>query len=339
MRGLFAWILTFALSAALGAAAGLPAAHAARAPDRADQLEQSIEEARKELDEAARRLARLHSELWRLETTGPRSQRPMLGILVDDSGSEDGLVLVGVTPEGGAEEAGLKAGDRIVMVNGVRLDGREGGKALHYLFTEALDGVEPGDRVAVAYVRDGETRHAEILTRERGSYMARVVEEQQPWLEALQSLQELEDLEALQGLEELEVLKGGKLDLSGDVTRVPAGLELIEVAGPLGHYFGVERGVLVLEAPAGAGLEPGDILLRVGGEPVPDAQAALARLAGAKGELPVEVRRRGRQRELALDAGALNAEQALQVVQGGRRIRIQRRYTGEQVRLEITVDE
>jgi S1-C subfamily serine protease len=318
---------------------GLPAVWAAEPDSEAARIERSIEQAREQLDEAARKLAELHSQMWHMETAGPRSERPMLGILVDDAGADDGLTLAGVTPAGGAEQAGLKAGDRIIVVNGERMDGGGAKRPLH-LLAEAMSSVQAGASVPVTFVRDGETLQADILTRQRGSYMAKVMEEQRPWLESLRSLAELEDLEALQGLEELEILKGGKLDLSGDVMRVPAGLKLEDVSGSLASYFDVDRGVLVLETPDDElALKAGDILLEIDGQAVASADAALERLAGLEGSIATQIKRDGRVQKVDLDVDALNANQALHVMRGDRRIRIQRRGEGDQVQLEISVDD
>jgi predicted metalloprotease with PDZ domain len=335
MKAIHLWALTLAmLGAGIASAVSAAEGEAGKA-----SIEQRMEEARRQLNEAARRLAGLHTEMMRFETEGPLAQRPMLGVLVDDSGSEDGMLLAGVTPEGGAEQAGLRAGDRIVRVNEVRLDGGGDRKPLH-LYSEAMSSVEVGDTVEVEYVRDGRTLTGQIVTRGRGSYMAQVIEDQRPWLEALESVHELADLEVLKALEGLEILKDGKLDLSGNVMRVPAGLRLHDVDGKLAGYFEVDRGVLVLDSPEREDtLEAGDILLDIDGEAVTGADAALERLARLDGEVPAKVKRRGRVHDVVLDVDTLNMDQALHVLGSDRRIRIQRVGAGDQVRLEITVDD
>lgn len=337
-------IHTWVLAVCVVAAGLLPSARAAEGEDQARVIEERIKEAREELNESARRLAELHSQLWRLETRGPRSDRPMLGVLVDDSGSAGGLTLVGVTPDCGAEEAGLKAGDRIVAVNDVRLDQPGDKKPLH-LLAEAMSSVQAGDTVPVRFVRDGETLQADVRTRERGAYMERVMEEKEPWLESLEALSEFQGLEALEALDVLGELKasnavGKDLALSENVTRVPAGLRLEDIAGGLASYFDVERGVVVLGVPERVtALEPGDVLLEIAGEPVEGADVALERLAKLQGRAEARVKRHGMVRQVELDADALNAEQAMHVVRGDRRIRIQQLKEGDQVRLEISVDE
>jgi S1-C subfamily serine protease len=231
------------------------------------------------------------------------------------------------------------AGDTIVAVNDVRLDGGGGKKPLHAL-GEAMAPVQAGDTVSVTYVRDGETREAEVMTFARGKYMARVVEEKGPWLDSLRSLGDLEDLEALQGLENLQVLEDVDNALSDVIVRAPEGLRLENVSGPLAGYFDVDAGVLVMEVPdRQTALVPGDVLLSVDGEPVSDARSALRRMAALDGEVPATVRREGTNVDVELDAATLNERQALHVFRSDRRIRIQRGGDGEAVRLEIVVKE
>jgi len=98
--------------------------------------------------------------------------------------------------------------------------------------------------------------------------------------------------------------------------------------------------VLVLDAPErDPALKAGDILLDIDGHAVVGADEALAHLAKLDGKVPARVKRRGRVQEVSLDTDALNADQALQVLGSDRRIRIQRLGSGEQVRLEIVVDD
>lgn len=98
--------------------------------------------------------------------------------------------------------------------------------------------------------------------------------------------------------------------------------------------------MLVLGAPAREStLKAGDILLEVNGTAADDADAVLAGLGKLAGDVPVTVKRRGRVHDLTLDADALNAEQAMQVVGGDRRIRIHRADGDRNVRVEIVVED
>lgn len=109
------------------------------------EIEQSIERARDQLDDAARRLAELHTRKWEFENSGPRAERPMLGVLLGDFPTAEGIPLAGVTPGGGAERAGLKGGDVLVALNGVRFDDRSEDHMDQW--HRAMEPVNAGDRV------------------------------------------------------------------------------------------------------------------------------------------------------------------------------------------------
>jgi S1-C subfamily serine protease len=303
-------------------------------------IEKRIEEAREQLDRAARQLAELHSQLWQLETSGPRAERPMLGILIDEAGSTDGLVLHGVTPESGAARSGLMAGDRIVEVNGVRLDGASK-KPLQAL-GEAMAPVRAGDAVVVAYVREGQTHEVQLVTQPRGRYMARVIGEKGPMLESLRSLGKLEHLEALQGLEALDLVSDlGSGRMPSGMVRVPAGLRLEDIQGDLAGYFQVDDGVLVLSVPAKAtDLKAGDVLRRVDGEPVTGAMNVLRRLAGLEGTVEVQVLRQGREYTATLNLDEVDRQQAFLFRRGDREIYIrQGGGRGKEVEVRVLGDD
>lgn len=95
----------------------------------------------------------------------------------------------------------------------------------------------------------------------------------------------------------------GFFDLGG---RAVAGAEFAELNPGLAGYFGTDRGVLVLrvapQTPAArAGLEAGDVVVRVGGEAV-ESIRALREAVGRErdGEVALQVVRKGQRRDLRL---------------------------------------
>ena len=288
------------------------------------ELELQIEEARAQLDEAAERLGELHGRLYAMETVGHPGQKPMLGVLVGERGPNGGLLLSGVTPGGGAQAAGLAAGDEITSVNGVELTGAKSAMAR---LKEAMTGVAPGDSVSVGYQRDGIYQAADITTQAKGVYimgMAGVpavdvdieaiqdmaagvaehfanVDFSREWVESLESLENLESLEELQALQEFAPQVHHAISIAGP----GGGLRLEQVSGDLASYFGVESGVLVLAAPPApdgeeAPLKAGDVLLAVDGEPIRHPGDGFRTLLGpnraadgAAEEITVEVMRHG----------------------------------------------
>ena len=145
------------------------AAAQAAAPAVQAEIEAQMKEARRALDEAARRLAELHTTKYGGHEV---SKRAMLGILLGDGPMRGGVEMVGVTPGGGAEQAGLQAGDKIVRIADIDLGevdkpGRE--------LSRFMKQVTPGESVAVVYERDGEEVDAVIVTQAQSSHIMKMV--------------------------------------------------------------------------------------------------------------------------------------------------------------------
>ena len=145
-----------------------------------EALRAELDQARTELAAAARRLTQLQRQLiedgeqrslWEMKS-GDGDENieiiideamdfefvgttPRLGVLV--SGTDNDYGVLGLTPGGGAEAAGLQRGDRIQAVNG-RTIGPD------VSIGDALDGVEAGDTVTVVVERDGESLSFDVET-------------------------------------------------------------------------------------------------------------------------------------------------------------------------------
>jgi hypothetical protein len=84
-----------------------------------------------------------------------------------------------------------------------------------------------------------------------------------------------------------------------------AGAEVVDLRPELAEYFGVEGGVLVVDVPEGtpaalAGIQPGDVVTRVGPTSVLSIQELRRGLAVSSSQIPVTVVRKGRQIQLLL---------------------------------------
>ncbi|MDR1961507.1 MAG: trypsin-like peptidase domain-containing protein [Gracilibacteraceae bacterium] len=97
-----------------------------------------------------------------------RVRHPALEIHIDDRYNEayasykgwpEGCYVAAVVTRGGADRAGIRAGDIIMTVNGEKVENSL--KLTHRLFT-----LKPGDEVSVEYYRDGETYTAEVTLGE-----------------------------------------------------------------------------------------------------------------------------------------------------------------------------
>jgi len=177
-----------------------------------------------------------------------RPQGAMLGINIEDAkGRDDAVEVVGVSPGGPAEQAGLRTGDIVVAMNGQTLrtaDGRNPGAQL----VELMRSVEPGQTVNLDYLRDGQKRSAAIKAAPAEPPIARILRERLP--KQLPEGLQIPGFEGLLGPE-----------------RQFRSLELVSLTPKLGKYFGTEEGLLVVRAAEGQvlPLEEGDVLLSIDG--------------------------------------------------------------------------
>lgn len=231
------------------------AGRAAEDVDRA-ALEKELAEARAELDKAAREVAEISRQLYagesgemaRLVHAGARGS--MLGVNIGGGAARDeGVEVVGVSPGGPAEQAGIKAGDVLVAVDGQALK-RSGDRGANRQLVEFMRGVDPGRAVKVDYLRDGKKRTTTVTTAPAEPPILRVIRER---------------LGGPMG-EGMPMPMPGFEHAFGPERAFPS-LELVPVTPKLGAYFGTDKGLLVVRVPAGKGLplEEGDVLQTIDG--------------------------------------------------------------------------
>lgn len=251
-------------------AVALAATAVAHEEDALAETRASLEDARARLAEAAREMAEATREQF-----AARTDRAMIGVLIADQ-DEQGVLVGGVTPDGGAEAAGVLADDVITGINGEPLTGLDRpGQRLR----EILADVTSGDPVDLVILRDGELSEVEVVTT--NAYRADLVPHFDfDWLPRVD-------------------VPGRVMALRDRFERRADDLKLVDVGEDLGDYFGVDAGVLVLDTPAKTDLRPGDIIKRIDDADVGSSDEAYRLLAG-DGEAVVEVRRKNRSVDLTV---------------------------------------
>ncbi len=256
-----------------------------------EALRAELDAARAELAEAAREMARLQRQLieeggnqgrWEMKMgDGDGSYEfivdstmehafggttPKIGILVGGEGGD--FEVLGLTPGGGAEAAGLQRGDRVVEVNGAAV----GGNAT---IGDALADLEAGAVVPVVVERDGQRMSFEVETSAPDVGLHAFAHRFAPKVEI--------DMDAIhEGLEaaEREIVILRDQGLFPPEAPMPPRLPGLFVLGGdsdlvsnhdgLAPYFGTGDGVVVLRIGDENPLQlvDGDVILSIDGEAV-----------------------------------------------------------------------
>jgi S1-C subfamily serine protease len=178
------------------------------------------------------------------------------------SGNRDGAVVRNVSPGGGAEAAGIKAGDIITALNGESL-AKDGDPAR--ALVEKMRAIEPDTKVKVDLLRDGKRMSFEVAARAAPAQLAMLENLRQRYTDNHPEVRALISGTPGQNL---------MIDLAG--SNRFGGMEFATVSDRLGDYFGVDSGVLVVRAGADSpyGLQDGDVILSIDGRTPTDAQHA-----------------------------------------------------------------
>ena len=192
--------------------------------------------------------------------------RQRIGVALEADGDEEsdriGAKVASVTPDGPADDAGIRPGDIITRFGNTRLGGDEPTKKL----VELAQKLEPGDTVRVEYQRNGSRRNATIVAEDLGSSNFAVT---------IPRAQIERMMPAIEGMRDnFAMFVGGW-----------PGIRLAELNEGLGEYFGTSEGLLVLEAPADSTLplRAGDVITSIDGR-TPQSVGHAMRILGSYSE-------------------------------------------------------
>lgn len=217
----------------------------------------------------------------RIERGGDRlmrivlNRKARLGIKVNLEARETdsiGAYVDAVTPGGPAAKAGIRSGDIITSVGGTSVlsrgaaSDRGDGRSLPGLrLIELAAQLEPNDTVEVEYRRGGERHAASVVTEDERDFVFEGGPGSRPFtMRYFRRGPGDVRLPAAEFLEEMGTSPAYREFFSGSPL---ARLELAPMNEELGRYFGTSEGVLVISAPAdaGLGLRGGDVVLAVDG--------------------------------------------------------------------------
>jgi membrane-associated protease RseP (regulator of RpoE activity) len=262
------------LVAALALVAGTASA-AAPPKDRA-AAEKELADARARLDAAARDVAELSQQLYGDQVQevvkyihGPGPQGAMLGVNIGgDQARDEGVEVMGVSPSGPAQAAGLRTGDVIIAVDGTPLKKAAEHSPSRQL-VEYMRSVQPGQTVKLDYLRDGKRLTAAIDAAPAEPPMIRIMRERH-------------GMPGPDGPMPPGSFETDDFDVVLEHGPAFGQLELVAVTPKLGQYFGTDKGLLVVRAPADGAfkLEDGDVIFTIGGR-VPGNPGHAFRILGS----------------------------------------------------------
>lgn len=224
--------------------------------DNTDDIEAKLEAARARLQQAAHEVAELSTQMSKpfmdkfflLSGEGP--PRVVIGVQLDTASGRDGARIEDVSPGGPAAEAGLRAGDVIVGINGSDVKGEDTARQVLRLMHD----VAPESKVKVRVLREGKPQEFTVTARRGMGFMSRPAPPRPP------------------GFSDRDF----RFDLPTMIHGPLADMELATLTPQLGRYFGTEKGVLVVRAPKEEGfkLQDGDVILAIDGrEPTSGSHA------------------------------------------------------------------
>ncbi len=240
-------------------------------------IEQEMRAAEARLEEAAQRIAELSARnlpaIVSQHYSFEMNNRPMLGVTIDgeaDDGPSEGVRVSGITPGGAAAEAGLRAGDIITSINEESLSA-DSSAASNRKLLDFMAGIETGDTLDIEYRRDGRVA---TLSLKPQSMARHTFDVRGPGgrLRAPRA-PHAPHAPMLPGINEFAFRLGG--GGWGD-------MEMVTLTEDLGRYFGTDKGLLVVRAPADENLKlkDGDVIHAIDGR-TPASVSHAVRILGS----------------------------------------------------------
>jgi S1-C subfamily serine protease len=248
------------------AAPAAPAAPAVPSTSTEAEMEARLAAARSRLDKAAQEVAELS---MRLATVGEDRafriasgmQRGVIGLQLDPASGSEGARVIEVSPGGPAADAGVRVGDLIVEINGAKIEGNHTARQV----IQRMNGVGPDGSVKLRIIRNGKPQELDLTARSPfavafgGGFNFPM-----PSLRAVVPAPAVPPAGPSGPFQYFQFREG------------IAGMELATLTPGLGQYFGTDKGVLVVRAPASSAfkLEDGDVILSIDGREPKDGTHA-----------------------------------------------------------------
>ena len=295
---------------------------------------EELSKTHRELREATREVARAHRDLVRAGDDYEvihhvnLGDRAVIGVVLGKE-SDKGVEIIGVSPDGPAERAGLEQGDILVSIQDMVLADNDDARESVF---EVMSEVDDQEELAVVIERDGVSSEYTVTAE---------IREPRGW-QSMIRIAEVEAIAATSGdrhviIERIEIPEIDEEAIAAQVAELTKhlehyefdyeefsdfgahamseanawfglprahGLELTSINEGLGAYFKTDRGVLVIKArEANAyGLESGDVILSIDSTAVNSPSDLMRALRDVKpgSELDIGIKRNRRDKTLSV---------------------------------------
>ena len=295
---------------------------------------EALRKTHEELRGATREVARAHRDLARAGDERKiirhvnLGDRAVIGVVLG-SESDNGVEIIGVSPDGPAERAGLEQGDILVSIQDIVLADNDAARESVF---EIMSDVDDQEELAVVVERDGVSSEYTVTAE---------IREPRGW-QSMIRIAEVEAVAAVPGdrhviIERIEIPEIGEQAIAAQVTELTQhlehyefdheefsdfgehamseanawfglprahGLELTSINEGLGAYFKTDRGVLVIKAREdnAYGLESGDVILSIDSTAVNSPSDMLRALRDVEpgSEIDIGIKRNRRDKTLSV---------------------------------------
>jgi PDZ domain-containing protein len=292
-------------------------------PAKTEEARKELAELRGQMQELSRKMAVLSNELGE---GGPRSyayryigdpDRAIIGVVL--ANDEKGVRISGVTPDSPAARAGVRDGDIVIAIDGKNV-GKSAGDARN-----ALANLKDGQEVTLAYARGDQKGTVKIKAQRREARNWAMLMNEDPehpllpkdFNERIRVDVERAQREAERNYEQNHVRMEQQVERATReaMKHVPSnlhiampwwGLNLAPLNADLGHYFGTDKGVLVIAADNDSlpGIRAGDVITNIAGETVNRPEDALRALRDQESGKDVAIKLLRDRKTLALNMKA-----------------------------------
>ncbi len=223
------------------------------------------------------------------------------------SASDNGVPITRVTEGAPADLAGIESGDVITEIDGVELQEVDDP---YETLVSMINAKEAGSIVELKLQRDQEQIDVDVETIDRLSLRTLTAQNTSNYTISPSNFTGYSQVAP----GPRNVLRGTAFDsfLAAHPARHNDRIFVMEIEDEFGQYFGVEYGVLVLKAKDVDGIQAGDILLEIDGQPIRSLSHALRYKREADDEVDILFKRNKREKSVTLEKDQFSINAVLQ---------------------------